>query len=234
MILPIITAVSPRRVRADAAATHRGRAGPRRDPVGDDQDDGAARSAAPASSAARCSAWAARSARRSPSTDPAERLEQPFSLVAVRRRLHLRVQDRQHAAEFNSPLQTGAYIAAGLVLFVLTFVVNAAAPGRVAEKGRHLMTTATPQHGQAARPRAAERLRKIKNASPRSGHRVARRRAGAAGLAALDVISKGWHAHRRARLVDRTPAQHDLNDGAGGGAYHAIVGHRCSRSVCAR
>ena len=32
-----------------------------------------------------------------------------------------------NAAEFNNPKQTGAYIAAGLVLFVLTFVVNAAA-----------------------------------------------------------------------------------------------------------
>jgi phosphate transport system permease protein len=31
------------------------------------------------------------------------------------------------AAEFTNPTQTGAYIAAGLVLFVLTFVVNAAA-----------------------------------------------------------------------------------------------------------
>jgi phosphate transport system permease protein len=31
------------------------------------------------------------------------------------------------AAEFNNPSQTGAYIAAGLVLFVLTFAVNAAA-----------------------------------------------------------------------------------------------------------
>ena len=31
------------------------------------------------------------------------------------------------AAEFNDPRQTGAYIAAGLVLFVLTFAVNAAA-----------------------------------------------------------------------------------------------------------
>jgi phosphate transport system permease protein len=32
-----------------------------------------------------------------------------------------------NAAEFNSPRQTGAYIAAGLVLFVLTLVVNSAA-----------------------------------------------------------------------------------------------------------
>ena len=39
------------------------------------------------------------------------------------------------AAEFSEPLPTGAYIAAGLVLFVLTFVVNAIARG-IAGKGR--------------------------------------------------------------------------------------------------
>jgi phosphate transport system permease protein len=32
-----------------------------------------------------------------------------------------------NAAEFNNPESTGAYIAAGLVLFILTFVVNALA-----------------------------------------------------------------------------------------------------------
>ena len=32
-----------------------------------------------------------------------------------------------NAAEFDSPTKTGAYIAAGLVLFVVTFVVNALA-----------------------------------------------------------------------------------------------------------
>jgi phosphate transport system permease protein len=39
------------------------------------------------------------------------------------------------ASEFSAPLPTGAYIAAGLVLFVLTFVVNAIARG-IAGKGR--------------------------------------------------------------------------------------------------
>jgi phosphate transport system permease protein len=39
-----------------------------------------------------------------------------------------------NAAEFNSPTQTGAYIAAGLVLFVLTFAVNAAARGVVSRR----------------------------------------------------------------------------------------------------
>lgn len=37
-------------------------------------------------------------------------------------------------AEFNNPIQAGAYIAAGLVLFVLTFVVNATARAVVAGK----------------------------------------------------------------------------------------------------
>jgi len=32
-----------------------------------------------------------------------------------------------NAAEFDSPSKTGAFVAAGLVLFVLTFVVNAVA-----------------------------------------------------------------------------------------------------------
>jgi len=32
-----------------------------------------------------------------------------------------------NAAEFDTPAKTGAYIAAGLVLFVLTFIVNAIA-----------------------------------------------------------------------------------------------------------
>ena len=37
------------------------------------------------------------------------------------------------APEFNDDLKAGAYIAAGLVLFVLTFVVNAAARAVVAK-----------------------------------------------------------------------------------------------------
>ena len=39
-----------------------------------------------------------------------------------------------NAAEFTNPTQTGAYIAAGLVLFVLTFAVNAAARGVVTRR----------------------------------------------------------------------------------------------------
>jgi len=40
------------------------------------------------------------------------------------------------ASEFNDQYKAGAYIAAGLVLFILTFVVNAAARAAVAGKGR--------------------------------------------------------------------------------------------------
>ena len=40
-----------------------------------------------------------------------------------------------NAAEFDSPAKTGAYISAGLVLFVLTFIVNAAARSVIARKG---------------------------------------------------------------------------------------------------
>jgi phosphate transport system permease protein len=39
-----------------------------------------------------------------------------------------------NAAEFDSPSKTGAYIAAGLVLFLITFVVNAMARV-IAERG---------------------------------------------------------------------------------------------------
>jgi phosphate transport system permease protein len=41
-----------------------------------------------------------------------------------------------NAAEFDSPLKTGAYISAGLALFVLTFVVNAAARSVVTRKAK--------------------------------------------------------------------------------------------------
>jgi phosphate transport system permease protein len=41
-----------------------------------------------------------------------------------------------NASEFNNELEAGAYIAAGLVLFVLTFLVNSAARAVVGGKGR--------------------------------------------------------------------------------------------------
>lgn len=42
----------------------------------------------------------------------------------------------QSAAEFKGPLSTGAYIAAGLVLFVLTFIVNSIARVAIAKKAK--------------------------------------------------------------------------------------------------
>lgn len=39
-----------------------------------------------------------------------------------------------NAAEFDSPVKTGAYISAGLVLFALTFIVNAAARSVIARR----------------------------------------------------------------------------------------------------
>ncbi len=66
MILPIVSAIS-REVMATVPADHKEAAlGPRRDALGDDPHRRCCRTAARASSAARCSAWAARSARRSP------------------------------------------------------------------------------------------------------------------------------------------------------------------------
>ena len=47
------------------------------------------------------------------------------------------------ASEFSQPLPTGAYIAAGLVLFILTFVVNAIARDGRRREGERLMSTAT-------------------------------------------------------------------------------------------
>ena len=65
MILPIITAVT-REVFVQTPRGHdRGRAGAWCHPMGGRPDDGAAVRPARATSAARCSAWAARSARRS-------------------------------------------------------------------------------------------------------------------------------------------------------------------------
>ncbi|WP_029760085.1 phosphate ABC transporter permease subunit PstC [Gordonia hirsuta] len=40
-----------------------------------------------------------------------------------------------NAAEFDSPAKTGAYISAGLVLFILTFIVNAAARSVITRRG---------------------------------------------------------------------------------------------------
>ena len=66
--------------------------------------------------------------------------------------------------EFNNALPAGAYIAAGLVLFVLTFVVNSLARSIVAQEGGRTMTATTLD--QPATPPAFQQVsaaRKFKN-----------------------------------------------------------------------
>jgi ABC-type phosphate transport system permease subunit len=58
-------------------------------------------------------------------------------LVAVRRRLHLRQQDRRAASEFNDQYKAGAYHCRRPVLFVLTFVVNSLARAAVSGRDGH-------------------------------------------------------------------------------------------------
>ena len=66
MILPIVSAISREVIATVPAGSQGGDARARRDPLGDDPHRGAALRALRASSAPRCSASAARSARRSP------------------------------------------------------------------------------------------------------------------------------------------------------------------------
>ena len=71
------------------------------------------------------------------------------------------------ASEFSQPLPTGAYIAAGLVLFVLTFVVNAIARDGRRREGERLMTAtgldAPDRPASAPTFQAVSTGRKIKN-----------------------------------------------------------------------
>ena len=124
MILPIVTALSPRGVPADPAAARGGRAGARRHPLGDDQDGGlpvrpARRRVRPA-----CWVWAGPSARRwrwpwccrrrrsSPSRCCSR--ENPSTIAA------------NIALSFPEAYGLGVnqLIATGLVLFVITLAVN--------------------------------------------------------------------------------------------------------------
>ena len=125
----------PRGLLADAAQAPGGRAGARRHPLGDDPDTvlpfGNRRS-----SAARCSASAGRWARRwrwrSSSRSPAPHLQpdQPGEPLDDRR------QHRPQLPE-STGLAVNALIATGLVLFVITLVINFArarsSPARTSE-----------------------------------------------------------------------------------------------------
>ncbi len=118
-----------RGLRPDARRPQGGRAGAGRDALGDDPHRGAA--VRPARRHQRRDARprprAGRDHRR---RHPARRPELDGRLVAGRSSTAARPSRRGSPAtrsEFDSPQKTGAYIAAGLVLFVLTFVVNAIA-----------------------------------------------------------------------------------------------------------
>ena len=74
-------------------------------------------------------------------------------VVAVQRRRDLRLaRSPTTPASSTRPQKTGAFIAAGLVLFVLTFVVNAIARSRHrAQEGLHRMTTTDSSARRRAR-----------------------------------------------------------------------------------
>ena len=136
MILPIVTAHQPRGVRADAVDAQGGCARARRHAVGDDPHRRPA--VRQARRHLRVDAGAGPRARRDDRRDdhpqpagPAETFDlslffggETFARIA------------NNASEFATPNKTGAFIAAGLVLFVLTFVVNAVARIVIARSAR--------------------------------------------------------------------------------------------------
>ncbi len=140
------------------------------------------------------------------------------------------------ASEFDDRYKAGAYIAAGLVLFVLTFLVDALARGAVAGAG-----------SRRARPMTSMLDRPLK---ARAFSGLGRRRRVANNVATVlvtlsmviavtplllvlcSVIAKGfkaitstvWWTHSQAGMTAFV---------AGGGAYHAIVGTLLQGLVCA-
>ena len=128
-----------------------------------------------------------------------------------------------NAAEFDSPSKTGAYIAAGLVLFVVTFAVNALAR-IIADRGQREVMSVAHQPTQLSVPPA----QRPADGQERPGHRLRRPGHGAGRSSrwsgcSYTVISKG------ARLVFTSTWWLQSQRGItprreGGGAYHAIVG----------
>ena len=129
MILPIVTALSPRGVPADSAAARGGRAGPRRHPLGDDPDGGAA--VRPAGHHLRRHAGSGPGPRR----DDGRR----HGPLAVGRSSPSRCSSRRTPSTIAANIALSfpeAYglgvnqlIATGLVLFVITLAVNMIARG---------------------------------------------------------------------------------------------------------
>ena len=127
MVLPIVTALS-REVFDQTPVTQGGRPRIGRHPLGDDPDRRSALRQAGRHLGLHAGAGA-RAGRDDRGDLP--RLQacrrNPVDVVCVQRRRDLRVANRQQRRRVRHAAKTGAYIAAGLVLFVLTFVVNAIA-----------------------------------------------------------------------------------------------------------
>ena len=115
-----------------------------------------------------------------------------------------------NAAEFDSPSKTGAYIAAGLVLFVVTFAVNAMAR-IIADRGERSHDRHDDHRPPHARSRSAgpSGARTVKNAlaTVYVDHRHGAR-GHPAGLGALHRDQQGRPAHPHLRLVAAEPARH--------------------------
>ncbi len=127
-----------------------------------------------------------------------------------------------NAAEFDSPLKTGAYISAGLALFVLTFVVNAAARSVVTrrpsdDRNHHRAPRTRSRQADACRlhpGHAAAQGDRQPRARPRQ--RRAPHRARAAGVADRDA--------RRPGIEPIMSASWWQFDELHGGAFNAIIG----------
>ena len=136
-------------------------------------------------------------------------------------------------AEFNNPSSTGAYIAAGLVLFVLTFLVNAAARSD-RQPAQGVRVTAPPLR-RAPPPRRSSESRprgRLKN----NLATVLVTLAFGVALVPLvwllwTVIGKGWHVVVHAGWWTGTQRNKTYSD-AGGGALHAIVGTLEQVALC--
>ncbi len=136
-----------------------------------------------------------------------------------------------NASEFDTPSKTGAYIASGLVLFLVTFAVNAVAR-MIADRGSQSMSAVTNSEAPLDFRRPSG-VRTVKNAIA-SFYVVA-----ATVLAIIPlvwvlytVISKG------ARLVFTSTWWLQSQRGItprreGGGAYHAIIGTVEMALICA-
>ncbi len=223
----------PRGLRPDAGRAQGGRARPGRHQVGDDPHRRAA--LRPAGRDLRGDARPRPRARRD-HRRPAHRQRGPrptwsWSIFTGGETFASRIAN--NAGEFDSPEKTGAYIAAGLVLFVLTFVGQRGGPDRHrAQEGLHRMS-AIASADSASRPLSARTAGPQGRRHPARHHatRSPRSLVWLAFLLAViplvwilwTVVSKGstscstadWWTKSQRGITPRRE---------GGGAYHAIVG----------